>query len=170
MTFKNLIHLIFMENKISVSLATESQTAIADALATIEKHLPFLISLSSAERQLLPKMGDKSLAFVYKTFEHAKQNPALVPSYLDMAELEKDVNLVVALNRVLKPLAQITEKLDDTALQAGSEAYTASLIFYTAVKAAAKAGVPGTKSVYEDLQARFPGRSKASNLGPAAQN
>jgi len=45
-------------------------------------------------------------------------------------------------------------------MQAGSEAYTASLIFYNAVKGAAKAGVPGMKTIYDDLQSRFPGRGK----------
>ena len=63
---------------------------------------------------------------------------------------------------VLIPLQQLVEKLDDTTLQAGSEAYTAALVFYTAVKGAARAGEPGMKTVYDDLQARFPGRGKNS--------
>jgi hypothetical protein len=115
-------------------------------------------------------MGDKSLAFVGKALEYAKQNPGLVPTFLDLPESEKDFELVKALNNVLKPLAQLVEKLDDTTLQAGSEAYTAALIFYNAVKGAAKAGVPGTKSVYDDLQARFPGRTKTAMATEASKN
>ena len=159
-----------MENKISATLTAEAQTAIANALATIEKNLPFLNNLTAQERQILPKMGDKSMAFVYKAFEYAKQNPSIAPAFFNMAELEKDVALVASLNRVLKPLNQLSEKIEDTSLQAGSEAYTASLVFYNAVKGAAKAGVPGMKSVYDDMQVRFPGRNKLSGANPTDSN
>ena len=43
-------------------------------------------------------------------------------------------------------------------LKIGSEAYTASLAFYSALKTAIAAGEVGLKSVYDDLSARFPGR------------
>jgi hypothetical protein len=59
------------------------------------------------------------------------------------------------------PLSQLSEKLDDTTMEAGSEAFSAALVFYNAVKAAAKAGVPGMKVVADDLQARFPRRTAA---------
>jgi hypothetical protein len=159
-----------MDNKISVTLANEAQTAILQAIATIEKNLPFLINLTNEERQANPKMGDKSLAFVNKACEYAKQNPALVPVFLDIAEFEKDVAAANSLSNLLKPLAQLTEKLDDTTLQAGSEAYTAALIFYTAAKGAAKAGMPGIKSICDDLSTRFPGRSKASSSPSVSSN
>jgi hypothetical protein len=159
-----------MENKVSASLTSEAAAEIKGATGVIENNLPPLISLTAEQRQATPKMGDKTLAFVYKALEYAKQNPELVPAFLDLTEVEKDVELVKALNNVLKPLAQLVEKLDDTTLQAGSEAYTAALVFYNSVKGAAKAGVPGTKSVYDDLQARFPGRSKAAISNTASKN
>lgn len=90
-----------MDNKISVTLADEAQTAILQAIATIEKNLPFLINLTNEERQANPKMGDKSLAFVNKACEYAKQNPALVPVFLDIAEFEKDVALANSLSNLL---------------------------------------------------------------------
>jgi len=43
-------------------------------------------------------------------------------------------------------------------LMPGSEAYTASLAFYSVLKTAIAAGEVGLKSVYDDLCARFPGR------------
>jgi hypothetical protein len=118
----------------------------------------------------LPKMGDKTLAFVTKALDYAKQNPTLAPAFLNVPEFEKDVTAVTSLNNVLRPLQQLTEKLDDTTLQAGSEAYAAALIFYTSVKSAAKAGVPGTKNIYDDLQARFPGRGKVATVDKVAPN
>ena len=159
-----------MENKVSLVLAAAAITNIKTAIATIEKNLPALINLTADERIGLPKMGDKTVAFVTKSFEYAKQNPTLIPAFLDMAEFEKDVNAVNSLKSVLNPLQQLVEKLDDTSLQAGSEAYSAALVFYSAVKSAAKAGVPGLKSINDDLQARFPGKGKASDIVTTASN
>jgi len=159
-----------MENKVSVTLAATALTNITAALRTIEQNLPVLINLSVEDRMALPKMGDKTLAFVTKALEYAKQNPTLVPAFLSIAEFEKDVTAVTGLNNVLRPLQQLTEKLDDTTLQAGSEAYSAALVFYTSVKSAAKAGVPGMKTIYDDLQARFPGRGKVATVDKVAPN
>lgn len=150
-----------MENRISVTINATAEQAILAAIATIETNLPYVVNLSADERQYLPKMGDKSIAFVNKALEYAKQNPSVVPSFLDLVELEKDVTAVTALSKVVYPLRQLLEKLDDTVLLSGSEAYTEALVFYTALKGAAKAGVPGMKTVYDDMQARFPGRGKA---------
>lgn len=158
-----------LENKISVQLAATATTAIAAALQTIQTNLPFLLNLSADERKELPKMGDKTVAFVNKALEYAKQNPTVVPTFLNVAEFGKDVDLVNALTKISIPMSQISEKLDDTTMVAGSEAYSAALVFYNAVKAAEKAGVPGMKTVYDDLQARFPGR-KAVSAEAAAKN
>ncbi len=79
---------------------------------------------------------------------------------MDMAEFEKDTKGFNELKKVLNPLQQMVEKLDDTTLLTGSEAYTAALVFYNALKGAAKAGEPGMKNIYADLQSRYPGRGQ----------
>jgi len=155
-----------MENKISITISKEAIETINAAIATIEQQLPNLINLTVEDRKSLPKMGDKTLAFVNKALEYSKQNSKVVPSFLDVAEFEKDVQAVTNINRVLIPLQQLVEKLDDTTLLAGSEAYSAALTFYNAVKGAAKAGVPGMKGVYDDLQLRFAVKAKANNVVP----
>ena len=152
-----------MENKVSITISEEAITNINEAINTIIQNLPDLINLTQDERQTIPKMGDKTVAFVSKNLEYAKQNPRVVPAFLNMPEFEKDVVAVTDLRKVLIPLQQLFEKLNDTTLQAGSEAYTAALIFYYAIKGAAKAGEPGIKTVYDDLQSRFPGRGKNEN-------
>jgi len=152
-----------MDNKVSVTISEEASANIQQALTVLLQNLPELINLKEDERHALPKMGDKTVAFVNKNLEYAKQNPRVVPGFLDMVEFEKDVVAATDLRKVLIPLQQLVEKLDDTTMQAGSEAYTAALIFYNAVKGAAKAGEPGMKNVYDDLQARFPCHIKPDN-------
>lgn len=158
-----------MDNKVSVTISEEASANIQKAITVLLQNLPELINLTNEERQVNPKMGDKTVAFVSKNLEYSKQNPRVVPGFLDMVEFEKDVVAVTELKKVLIPLQQLVEKLDDTTMQAGSEAYTAALIFYNAVKGAAKAGEPGMKTIYEDLKSRFPGYSKnnsSSNTEP----
>jgi len=147
-----------MENQISITISEEAVANINKAIATINENLPDLINLTVDDRHQLPKMGDKTLAFVNKSFEYASQNPNIVPSFLDLTEFAKDTAVVTSLKRILMPLEQLNEKLSDTNLLAGSEAYMAALVFYNAVKGAAKAGQPGMKNIYDDLQSRFPGR------------
>jgi hypothetical protein len=48
---------------------------------------PFVIALTPQERQSTLKMGDKNRAFVEKARDYARDNPNLVPSFLDMAVL-----------------------------------------------------------------------------------
>jgi hypothetical protein len=60
---------------ISAQLSQADRDAVMAAIATIKAKLPFLIDLSAEERKALPKMGDKSRAFVSKAMEVATQNP-----------------------------------------------------------------------------------------------
>ena len=53
---------------------------------------------------------------------------------------------------------QLLEKIEDTQLLAGSEAYVSGLAFYKLVSAAAEAGVPGADAVSDLLRARFAGQ------------
>lgn len=152
-----------MENKISVSISPEVLVTVNKAIETINNSLPFLINLTNDNRKTLLKMGDKSLAFVNKGLEYTKQNQGILPLYLNMPEFEKDVVVTNDLTAIRNSLLQLIEKVDDTTLQAGSEAFNAALIFYNAVKGAARAGEPGMKTIYADLQSRFPGRGKVAS-------
>ena len=52
------------DNRISASLSQADRDAVMKAIATIREKLPFLVDLTTEERRSLPKMGDKSRAFV----------------------------------------------------------------------------------------------------------
>jgi hypothetical protein len=147
-------------NKISVAIPAADMSVMLNAIDTLNSKLTFLLSLSEADRKELPKMGDKTIAFVTKCLDYAKANPKIVPAYLEVDEFEKDIVAVGELLKVLRPIHQLYQRLDDTVMQAGSEAYQAGLLFYTNLKGATKAGVPGAKTIYQDLAERFPGRGK----------
>ncbi len=155
-------------NRISISFGAEDFDDITAAILLLQKKLlPYLVTLSPAERRELPKMGDKTVSFVQKSQEYCKQNPDLVPPFLDVNALNIDVTAFEQLRAMYQPLLQITDSLWDSMILSGSEAYSASLTFYNSIKRAAKAKIQKAETIYNDLMARFPGRGKKDD---AAQN
>ncbi|MGE5583048.1 MAG: hypothetical protein ACM3X9_11010 [Bacillota bacterium] len=117
-------------NLISFSVTETDLKEIKTCIDTLNsKLMPCLKTLSPEDRHELPKMGDKTVGFVQKTLEYCKQNPDLVPPFLNVDELAKDVAAVELIRSLYHPLSQITEALSDTMMLAGSEAYSGSLIF-----------------------------------------
>lgn len=145
-------------NLVSLNIPDADVVAIKDAIQILnEKLLPHLKNLSADDRREIPKMGDKTFAFVSKALAHMQTNPTLVPPYVAVDELKVDLEAVETLRQLYTPLRQLADLVDDTMLLSGSEAYIAALAFYNYVKGAGKAGVPGTDLIYADLKKRFPG-------------
>ncbi|BAZ53107.1 hypothetical protein NIES4103_57780 [Nostoc sp. NIES-4103] len=141
------------EKQISASLTPANRQAVMDAIATIKDKLPFLVDLTTEERRTLPKMGDKSRAFVSKALEVATQNPDFLPRSFDVDEMRRDIELFEALYPVLLSLTQLQELVDDTYLAVGSEAFAAGLMVYNYAKASGKG--TGLESMVDDMGRRF---------------
>jgi hypothetical protein len=136
------------------TVLTEAQTKVQELVALLA---PYLLALTPAERRELPKMGEKTIGFVEKAFDFARQNPYLLPPYLGIDAFGADFSDAHGLWTLLNAVRQLEEAIDDTEMIAGSEAYQAALVFYKSVKMAAAQDIPGAKAVYEELKTRFPG-------------
>jgi hypothetical protein len=147
-----------MVNSISATLAQADREVVMAAVATIKDKLPFLVDLSTEERKNLPKMGDKSRAFVSRALEVATQNPDFLPRSSDLEELRKDVQLFEALYPLLMSLTQMQELVDDTCLAVGSEAYAAALQVYNYAKASGQGA--GLDAVVGEMGQRFARKSR----------
>lgn len=139
---------------IAAALSPQDIQEIKAALQTVQKKLPFLITLSTEERRKLVKMGDKSLAFVNNSVTAAQSNREILPATFDVEELVRDYQLATALTELLISVQQLAEQVDDTLMAVGSEAMTSSLTVYDYVKTASKK-TPGLKTVAEQLGERF---------------
>ena len=152
------------ENRISAELTEEDMKLIFSSVQNMEANMPWLTNLTPKERITLPKAADKTVSFLDKALDYSQHNPQFVPPFLNVTEFAKDVTLAEKLLSGARPIRMLADKMEDTAMRASSEAYQAALLFYQAVKAAAKLGVPGAQTIYEDLKSRFPGRpSNRSN-------
>ncbi|MGE5581543.1 MAG: hypothetical protein ACM3X9_03310 [Bacillota bacterium] len=148
-------------NLVSFNIPAEDLAEIKACINTLHsKLMPYLKALSPEERQEVPKMGDKTVSFVQKTLEYCKQNPDLVPPFLDVKELTTDVEAVQLLRSLYQPLSQVTQSLWDTMTLSGSEAYSGALIFYSSARNATRSKIQKAETIYNDLAARFPGRPK----------
>ncbi len=147
------------ENRISASLSAEDVQAIRAALASIKEKLPFLVDLTPEESKSLPRLGDKSRAFVAKALEVAQSNPSILPGYFDVEEMRQDLELFETLYPLMMQFAQVAELLSDTVALAGSEAYAAARLVYAFAKASNLG--EGMEPLLEDMGKRFK-RSRAT--------
>lgn len=144
-------------NQVSIGNIEDDLKVIQDAMSVLEQKLkPLLVKISASERQELPKMGAKTLSFVIKATEYAENNPSLVPQFIDLKEVRKDISAVSTLRMLAGPLQSLSDMLNDTMLLAGSEAYSAALAFYGSVKYAARLNQPAAEVIYNDLKSQFP--------------
>ena len=141
------------DNRVSAVLAQADKDAVLAAIETIREKLPFLIDLTPEQRHALPKMGDKSNAFVAKAAEVAKQNSDFLPRSFDVDELAKDVALYENLRSIALALTPLAELVDDTLVEVGSEAYAGALVVYQYAKNAGQGAA--LDSVVDELGKRF---------------
>jgi hypothetical protein len=151
-------------NQISATLTQADRDAALAAIATLKQNLPFLIDLTVEERKALPKLGDKSRAFVSKALEVATQNPDFLPRSFDLEEMRKDVQLFEALYPIVVAFTQLQELLDDTYTAVGSEAYTAALQVYNYAKASGQGA--GLEGIVDELGQRFNRKPKRKETQP----
>jgi hypothetical protein len=138
--------------QVPVEVLAQAKSLVEQLTALLS---PYMVSLSSTDRQTIPKMGEKTLSFVTKAQEFAGQYPGLMPTFVNKADFDSDVADATNLIGLKSQIDQVASLVDDTVMVAGSEAYIAALAFYNNVKLAAKQNVPGAKVINDDLAARF---------------
>jgi hypothetical protein len=147
------------QNLISISFNEQDFNEINNAITTLKvKLIPQLKAIQNGEVRELSKMGDKTVAFVSKALEHCITNPELAPQYLDVNEFKNDVKAIENLRSIYAPLEQLTRLISDSMILAGSDAFSAALMFYNSVKYAKKSNVAKAGSIYDDLSTRFPAK------------
>ena len=155
------------DNRISISITPAQKTAIEDAIGVLKTTLEgIIINLTAEERQALPKIADKTLAFDEKCKAYMASRPELVPGFVDQAELTKDRTLIADLLPCLREIAPICEGLEDTISLAYTDVLMADLSVHANVRQASRRGVPGANTIYDDLKQRFPGRPRSADPTP----
>lgn len=145
----NYVPIVITPAEMVINLAFIQE--LADALPST------LINLTPGQRKAYLKAGDKTLAFCTKVMDIAIATPELVPKFVDVTVLGKNLNAAADLLIILRAMEILTTKLNDSSLLAGKQAYIDCLSIYNNIKMGAERNVTGAKVAYEDLKKRFPG-------------
>ena len=143
------------ENRISIELTTELVNHIKGLVDQMEEKLPFLISLTSDERNSYPKLSRENELFVEETIRTADAHKEVLPSYIHTDEMAKDLELFQQLSRIMVRLNHVHSKVKDTMHIAGAEALATALVTNNMFQIAGKMGVEGMESVSAKLSELF---------------
>jgi len=88
---------------------------------------------------------------------------------LDIPEFKKDLSLARQLKNLLLILEPSVEKISDTYLSAGSDAFLAARKLYSFVKTASDSGAPGTDAIAAELKKRYVRRKSSSQQNTGSQ-
>ena len=144
-----------LENRLDITMTPAQITAAKAGFASVETAIPFLTGLNVEERVAIPKINVSNKAFVEDAINALVNNSSLAPTYIDVVKIKNDLLLFSQLDELAQICRKILEKIEDTQMLAGSEAYISSLIAYRMFGTAAAAGLPGADSIYDQLKARF---------------
>jgi hypothetical protein len=86
------------------------------------------------------------------TFMLASERKDIVPPYVNMEEFKKDLDLYKKCKELLKILEIVHEKILDTYIGAGSDAFGAARKIYYYVKGLVKVNMPGSNVIYDELR------------------
>lgn len=159
-------------NDVNSTISEEDLKEISAVLDKLYGMLePKTISLTPKLRQKLPKIGDKNLAFVEKTIDLAVKNPDFVPSFVNLEESKKDFNRAKTIRVIKRKIGIINQKLEDTGIKSGNEAFSASLVIYNHITDMAKTirSVEAQKA-RDELSVRFRRNSSKSKGQKAASD
>lgn len=132
------------------------------SLADIRAKMPFIMEMASKTKRALPKMGDKSRAFVHKAMEVATQHSDYLPRSFDLEEMRRDVALFEDVYPIAMELSQLQAEMDDTLVAVGSDAYSAALQVYRHVKAHGEGS--GLDALVDDMGQRFGRKGKPAEM------
>lgn len=147
------------QNLISAETTDATIATAVQSINDAKGSFPFLINLSSRDRENFRKMGPKSVDYVNDNLVGANQFPNSLPGDFPLAEFAKDVTLINKLYPLLVASQALTEGLNDTILALGSDAMKESDEVYGFLKLAAKTDA-NAKALVQQIARRFKGQGK----------
>lgn len=142
-------------NRVNAVMNSDQLANVKTLFAAIQAQLPFLVGLTPAERMGLPKINVNNKTFTEDAAIALRNSPQLFPAFLSIDMMQNDLDLFHQLEELSAICRQLSERIEDTRILAGSEAYTTALSVYRIAEAASIAGMPGSKAVHQHLKERF---------------
>jgi hypothetical protein len=142
-------------NRIDTLISDTDITAIKADIQHISSLIP-RYGLTPDERKSFRGMNVDNKAFTEDCIMQLRANGAeTMPPYIKTDDLIADFALFEQLDLLKSMLNQVASQVETAQRIAGKEAYDTALKVYKLYEAAAEAGVPGSKTAFEQLNQRF---------------
>jgi len=144
---QNLVSYVFTEADF-----TALKQKVTEMQAKVDE---FAIELHLDNKRELKTLGDRSLPFTEQAFLLTTQQPKLIPAFVSIEEFSKDFNLFKQSKELIKLLEVLLERLNDTSIAAGSDAFSTARKIYDSVKSAVKSNIPGAAVAFDEMKKRY---------------
>lgn len=152
-------------SNISASVtAADKATAITN-LNAVKALLPFLVTLSPAERKKLRKMATKRFGYVKAVKDAVDAYPSALPADFDIAEFGKDAALLSDMRDIYEIAIGVSQGLDDTMLAVGNDLMQEADTAYGILKQSAKKNA-ALKVIVDQIGTAFKGQGKKKKANP----
>lgn len=143
------------QNRIDFTFTDAQATAIMDHLNAIRQLLP-PIGLIKKERKTMHAANVDNKAFIEDAITSIKTTTeTVVPDYIKVAEMETDLQLFEQVDHIESLMGMVAQQLSDIKRLTAHELYGKALTTYKLFEIASTSGVPGTKTGYNLMNARF---------------
>ena len=152
-------------NEVLSKSICEKVSALETALASIQDDLASALqefydisgerTLSDSDRRRLLGSGVRRYGFFDKVSDVALANTDFAPPFLNPVTLKDLIRHIETLRNISTTLQQLTRLNSDLLLTAGDDAFRMALIYYNAVRDAARLRVPGASGIFETLRLFF---------------
>ena len=115
-------------SQLDVEITDAMITALETKVTEIEAQYPFLLNLTLKEIKELAKMGKRRQAIVQKLLDIALQHPQILPGSFSTPKFQRDFKAAIRMKGVVRnPVLSLLEKIDETGIALGNEAYEQAL-------------------------------------------
>ena len=151
------------QNLISLTLSSADETALDEALATLEEIFAPFSDITADALEGMPRMGEKSEPFCRQTALVLAQNLAVIPPSVDFDDLKQDFADLDALRPRLLRLHELVAQIENVKDALGCDILGTSLEGYGLMKMFGKS--EGLESLRQTISLRTRGRSRKPDNG-----
>ena len=145
------------DNLSTLSMTPADKTALLGAISTLAGlAATYSVNIPVDQKKTYTVIGQSRAGMDEVFIRSMTDNPAMLPSFVVLADVNIDRNFRRDLKDVMSPLSNIIEGLSDAEMLANSDNYMAYTAYYNNVKQAAKRGVPGADAELAKLSPFFP--------------
>ena len=145
------------DNKIAVVVAPADKASVIQKAGEIATLTPWRVNIPAGDKNKYTVISTGRAGMDDVFVNQMTAHPELVPSYVDMTEVQKDINFRKDVAELLAALTPIVEGLQDAALLASSDCFNAFSAFKHSVDTAAARNVAGADTIKAALDQFFPG-------------